>query len=187
MVSSKSNALVEVIVVLGVSGSGKSTLAEALAQHYGYVYLDADDFHSDEARARMARGEPLTDAMRIPWIDALCKELRERAQAGESCVLAFSGLKRTHRNLLRQVEIPKTFLFLSGDKAVIHERMARRTDHFMPPTLLDSQFAALEIPTGEPDVKTVDIAGTLPEMIQIAVDLLNTNPLRKAAVQVGAP
>ncbi|KTF29501.1 gluconokinase, partial [Xanthomonas vesicatoria] len=79
------------IVVMGVSGSGKTTIAQALAAHYRFRFLDADDYHSVAARAQMAAGQPLTDAMRLPWVELLAATLRDCVHAGESVVLAFSG------------------------------------------------------------------------------------------------
>lgn len=152
------------LVVMGVSGSGKSTLAQALAEHYGFTYLDADDFHSDEAKAHMAAGKPLTDTMREPWVQSICADLRRRAEAGESCTLAFSGLRRAHRQQLRSLPFATSFLFLSGEKDRIEQRMVLREDHFMPVGLLESQLAALEHPQEERDVIVLDAANTLQEI-----------------------
>ena len=145
------------IVVMGVAGSGKTTLARALAAHYGHVFLDADDFHDPQAKARMAAGAPLTDAQRAPWVDALAVELRRQADAGRSCVLAFSGLRAAHRQRLRQSGVPLRFVFLHAAPPVIAARLASRTGHFMPPQLLDSQLQALQSPLAEPDVVAVDV------------------------------
>src|SRR5690606_29951464 len=89
---------VRVVVLMGVSGSGKTTTARALAETWPAVFLDADDFHSEEARARMASGQPLTDAMRQPWVARIVAELQRRVAAGERVALAFSGLRRRHRD-----------------------------------------------------------------------------------------
>src|SRR5690606_22622536 len=85
---------VRVAEVMGVSGSGKTTMARALAQTWPATFLDADDFHSQEARAHMAAGRPLTDAMRAPWVERIAAELRRRVEAGERVALTFSGLRR---------------------------------------------------------------------------------------------
>src|SRR5690606_19646411 len=148
---------VQVAVVMGVSGSGKTTVARALAEVWPGVFLDADDFHSDEARARMAGGQPLTDAMRQPWVERIATELQRRVAAGERVSLAFSGLRRRHRDMLREAGLPMRFLFLQGDRALIAARMQARSDHYMPVSLLDSQFATLEAPSGEPDVHAIAI------------------------------
>src|SRR5688572_19699934 len=138
------------IVVMGVSGSGKTTVALGLAGHYGHDFLDADDFHSDEARAQMNAGIALTDAQRDPWVASLANELARQARRGKSTVLAFSGLRAAHRQRLRESGVPMRFVFLHAAPAAIAARLAARTDHFMSAALLASQFEALEIPAVEP-------------------------------------
>ncbi|KAF1716121.1 gluconokinase [Pseudoxanthomonas wuyuanensis] len=163
-------APVQAIVVMGVSGSGKSLLARALAEHYGARYLDADDFHSAQARARMASGQPLTDAMRAPWVDALAAALRDHANRGETAVLAFSGLRAAHREQLRAGSgLRLLFLFLQGEPGLIAQRLSARTGHFMPPALLDSQFEALQAPEAEPDVLAIDISPPPAQVIAAAI------------------
>ena len=163
-------APIQTIVVMGVSGSGKSLLARALAEHYGARYLDADDFHSADARARMASGQPLTDEMRVPWVAALAGALRDHAGRGETVVLAFSGLRAAHRMQLRSGSgLRLLFLFLQGEPGLIAKRLSARAGHFMPPSLLDSQFEALQTPEGEPDVLPLDIAPPPEEMIADAI------------------
>ena len=151
------------IIVMGVAGSGKTTVARALAEHYGHVFLDADDFHSVAAMGRMAAGTPLTDAEREPWVDALARELRSQARQGRSVVLAFSGLRAAHRQRLRASGVPVRFVFLDAPPHAIAARLAERHDHFMPPALLASQLAALQVPVGEPDVVAVAVDRPLPE------------------------
>ena len=152
------------IVVMGVSGSGKSTVAQALAEQLDYCYLDADDFHSTEAKACMAAGKPLTDEQRAPWVHNICAYLTQCAQKEQSCTLAFSGLRRSHREQLRQLPFRVVFLYLDGSQALIAERMSRRSDHFMPPSLLNSQFASMETSDNEPDVIPIDISQP-PQMV----------------------
>jgi len=153
------------VVVMGVSGSGKSTVARSLAEELGYCYLDADDFHSDEAVAQMAAGIPLTDAMRIPWVNNICAHLTKCAQSGTSCTLAFSGLRKAHRESLRQLPFQVVFAYLNGSKQTIAQRMSLRADHFMPTSLLDSQFASMEDSSTESDVLSIDISADLPEVL----------------------
>ena len=152
------SAGVQVAVAMGVSGSGKTTLARALATAWTATFLDADDFHSEAARALMASGQPLTDAMRQPWVERIALELQRRAAAGERTTLAFSGLRRRHRDMLRATGLRIRFLFLEGDQALIARRMGERSGHYMPVSLLDSQFATLEVPAGEPDVVALPVA-----------------------------
>ena len=148
---------VRVAVVMGVSGSGKTTLARALADAWAATFLDADDFHSEEARALMASGQPLTDALRQPWAARIATDLQRRVVDGERVSLAFSGLRRQHRDMLRAAGLPLRFLFLRGEAALIGERMRGRSGHYMPVSLLDSQFAALEEPVDEDDVVVLPV------------------------------
>lgn len=173
------------IVVMGVSGSGKTTIAQALAAHYGYRFLDADDYHSVAARAQMAAGQPLTDAMRLPWVELLAATLRDCVQAGESVVLAFSGLRGTHRQLLRRSGIPIRFVFLHAAPHVIAARLSARAGHFMPASLLDSQLQTLELPLDEADVVSVDVDATVAEVVQDAIAQLAR--IAPAAVHTAVP
>ncbi|PPT29093.1 gluconokinase [Xanthomonas arboricola] len=173
------------IVVMGVSGSGKTTVAQALAAHYGYRFLDADDYHSVAARAQMAAGQPLTDAMRLPWVELLAATLRDCVQAGESVVLAFSGLRGTHRQLLRRSGIPIRFVFLHAAPHVIAARLSARAGHFMPASLLDSQLQTLELPLDEADVVSVDVDTTVAEVVQDAIAQLAL--IAPAAVHTAVP
>lgn len=166
---------VRVAVVMGVSGSGKTTLARALADAWGATFLDADDFHSDEAKASMARGEPLTDESREPWVARIAADLQRRVAGGARVTLAFSGLRRRHRDVLRAAGLPLRFLFLRGEAALIGQRMRERDGHYMPVSLLDSQFAALEEPTAEEDA------------VVLPVDLPPDAQLRRALQALAAP
>lgn len=148
---------VRVAVVMGVSGSGKTTIARGLADAWPASFLDADDFHSPQARERMASGLPLTDEMRLPWVERIAAELQRRVAAGERVSLAFSGLRRRHRDILREAGLPLRFLFLQGEPGLIADRMRARAGHYMPVSLLDSQFAALEAPSDEGDVQVIAI------------------------------
>ncbi|MBN6149229.1 gluconokinase [Xanthomonas sp. AmX2] len=165
----------EAIVVMGVSGSGKTSVAQALAAHYGYLFLDADDFHSDAARAHMAGGQPLTDAMRAPWVAALAAQLRERVADGQALVLAFSGLRRAHRQQLRDSGVPLRFVFLHAAAHVIAQRLAHRSGHFMPVSLLDSQFDTLELPLEERDVISVDVDKPFDAVVADAIAQLDAD------------
>lgn len=161
-----------VAVVMGVSGSGTTTVARALADAWGATFLDADDFHSEQARAHMASGQPLTDEMRRPWVERIAADLRRRVEAGERVALAFSGLRRQHRAMLREAGLPLRFVFLHGDRELIAGRMRARSGHYMPVSLLDSQFAALEPPQGEPDVHGIGIDAPPERILEQALDAL---------------
>ncbi len=169
------------IVVIGVAGSGKTTVARALAAHYGDVFLDADDFHTHDAKAQMAAGEPLNDAQRAPWVGVLERALREHAGRGRSIVLAFSGLRAAHRQCLRESGMPTRFVFLHASPLVIAERLAGRTGHFMPLHLLASQLDALEPPTGEQDVVVVDVAGPHAQVLEQVIAALDATTVPAAS------
>lgn len=162
-------AQTRLLAVMGVSGSGKTSVAKALADYYGYRFWDADDFHSEAARARMASGQPLTDEMRAPWVLSLQNHLRAEANHHQHCTLAFSGLRHAHRDQIRVAGLKTIFLFLCGDKRTIEHRLLSRTNHFMSPGLLDSQFQSLEDPFGEPDVIPIDTTAPLERVVAEAV------------------
>lgn len=145
------------ILCIGVSGCGKSTLAAKIARQLECEFMEADDFHSQENKAHMASGKPLTDAMREPWINAMCEHLLELKNNGKSCVLAYSGLKRAHRDKFRQLGFNTQFILLDGSKQLITKRMQSRKGHFMPTSLLDSQFSAMELPDNESDLVAISI------------------------------
>jgi gluconokinase len=129
------------IVVMGVSGSGKSTVGAALAHRLGVPFADADNLHPESNIAKMSAGQPLTDEDRYPWLEAVGKWLADHCDGGVICC---SALKRTHRNQLR-AHCPRIlFLHLSGSQELIERRHAGRPGHFMPTSLLKSQFDTLE-------------------------------------------
>lgn len=129
------------IVVMGVSGSGKSTVGAALAQRLRVPFADADDFHPPANIAKMTAGHPLDDEDRYPWLEAIGEWLAEHADGG---VMSCSALKRKYRDQLRRHCADVRFLHLSGTVDVIARRQASRPGHFMPATLLASQFETLE-------------------------------------------
>lgn len=137
------NESMQIIVVMGVSGSGKSTIAKMLAEALSILYFDADDFHPQENLDKMQGGEALNDADRIPWLDKIGAAMIENT----SSVFACSALKQKYRAQLASAVAPEKIIwvYLKGDKELIHQRMLSR-NHFMPASLLDSQFEALEEP-----------------------------------------
>ena len=130
------------IVVMGVSGSGKSTVGAALAQRLRVPFADADDFHPEANVAKMSAGHALNDEDRYPWLDAIGDWLAEHCGAGG--VMSCSALKRKYRDQLRKHCPQVGFLHLSGSPQVIGRRQASRPGHFMPASLLASQFDTLE-------------------------------------------
>lgn len=139
---------------MGVCGSGKSTIGRVLADSCGGVFHDADDFHPVANIEKMKRGEPLDDADRAPWLDCLATLLADTASAAVPVILACSALKARYRGILASGCEGLRFVHLSGTPDVIRARLRSRSDHFMPETLIDSQFAALEVPD---DALSVDI------------------------------
>jgi gluconokinase len=135
-----------IVVVMGVCGSGKTTVGRALAESLHWSFLDADAFHPPANVAKMARGVPLTDDDRWPWFDRVVAELKRHRTAGTEFVVACSALKQAYRDRLAQAGEVR-FAYLKGDAATIETRLAGRTGHFMPPSLLASQFATLEEPS----------------------------------------
>ena len=140
------------LVVMGVAGCGKSTLAAEVAAVLGQPWLEGDTFHSDHSRRKMAHGQPLTDDDRASWLDRLCDELRRQP----GLVLTCSALKRRYRDQLRAACAGLRFAFLDLELAEAQRRVASRGDHFFAPSLVDSQFATLERPDGEPGVRRLD-------------------------------
>lgn len=130
---------------MGVCGCGKTTVGEALASELGWPFLDADDFHPPANVAKMAAGQPLDDADRWPWLDRIAEELRGILARGGHAVLACSALKERYRERLQRAGDVR-IVYLKGDRETIAARLAARTHKYMPPTLLPSQFAALEEP-----------------------------------------
>jgi len=136
-------------VVMGVAASGKSTVGRALAARLGWSFLDADDFHPPANVEKMSKGVPLTDADRWPWLDRLAGELAGRTRAGGSVVLACSALKWAYRERLRAgVPGPFEVIYLRLTRGQAVARAAGRGGHFMPASLVESQFEALEEPGG---------------------------------------
>jgi gluconokinase len=146
-----------VIILMGVSGAGKTTIGRRLASALGWDFLDGDDFHPPANVAKMARGEPLDDADRAPWLDRLHDLIAARLAAHQPAILACSALKETYRQRLLAGNPGATIVYLRGDFDLIHRRLNRRTGHYMPPALLQSQFDALEPPA---TALTVDAAAS---------------------------
>lgn len=157
------------LVITGVAGSGKTTLASAMAARLGWQFVEADDFHSAEAIARMQNGLPLDDSMRQPWMDRLCEYLRQQAAGGHDCVLAWSGLRRAHREQMRALPFRTRFFELAIAPEQVRQRLVDRPDHFMSPALVESQFETLQSGNNEPDVTLLD--GVLP--FEALVSLVN--------------
>jgi gluconokinase len=154
-------------VIMGVSGCGKSSIGQALAVRIGATFIDGDDLHPASNVAKMARGEPLDDADRAPWLEAVALTL---SRHHGDVIIGCSALRRRYRDWIRAGTVqPVLFIHLAGEHAVIAARMTTRSGHFMPPSLLDSQFAALEPPSDDEASVTVDINAPAE---QIVADIL---------------
>ncbi len=156
------------VVVMGVSGSGKSTVARQLAPLLGADFLEGDDLHSERNVARMAAGVALTDADRQGWLETLATRLTMARTRGRGLVISCSALKRSYRDILRSGAPELLIIHLRGDYQLLAARMAFRARHYMPSSLLDSQFATLEPPGPDENALTLDVEQS-PEQIVSAI------------------
>jgi len=169
------------VVVMGVSGAGKTTVGRPLAEALGADFIEGDDLHTEAARAKMGAGIPLDDSDRWPWLDRVAEALRERAQ-GRGAVVACSALRRAYRERLRAGVGPALrFVYLKAEPDPMRARVAARRGHYMPASLVDSQFATLEPPDGEADVATLPADANL----ETAIAELATNLARGAGLGRG--
>ncbi|HET6732265.1 gluconokinase [Mycobacterium sp.] len=157
------------IVVMGVSGSGKSTVGAALAQRLRVPFADADDFHPPANIAKMTAGEPLDDDDRYPWLEAIGEWLA--ARDGSGGVMSCSALKRKYRDQLRRHCAGVEFLHLAGTPEVIGRRQASRPGHFMPASLLASQFKTLEPLESDESGVTIDVDQNIDSIVDDYVAL----------------
>lgn len=165
-------------IVMGVAGCGKSTIGRALADRFDGTYLEGDSFHPSANIEKMSRGEPLTDEDRWPWLDTVAREMRARSG------IVFAGcsaLKRSYRDrLIEAAGEPILFVHLTGSRELIAERMNARDGHFMPLTLLDSQFKTLEPPAADELAIQVDISGSTQECVESAAHSLQSHAHKKS-------
>lgn len=151
-----------VVIIMGVSGAGKTTVGKALAASLGWCFLDADDLHPRSNVAKMSAGVPLTDEDRWPWLDLVRGQLQTALERGEDLVLASSALKRAYRDRLEVDPKQTRWVYLNAPREVLASRLGKRHGHFMPPSLLDSQLATLEVPT---QALEVDVSPPPPEVV----------------------
>jgi gluconokinase len=152
-----------VVVIMGVSGSGKSTVGRLLADALGVVYIEGDDLHPPRNVQLMASGTPLTDDDRRGWLQAIAARLT--LAHGVGAVVTCSALKRAYRDVLRAASPGLRLVYLYGDKATLERRMNERQGHYMPPTLLPSQLAALEPPGPGEGAWSFDVAVPAAEIV----------------------
>src|SRR5262245_8317384 len=153
------------ILVMGVAGSGKTMVGTRLASAFGWVFVDADDFHSTDNVAKMAAGIPLTDEDRGPWLHDLQALVRQFALSGRNLVLACSALRASYRDHLCSASDQTAIVYLKADRSLISERLLERQGHYMPASLIESQFKVLE----EPDEAITIPADWRPDQIVDAI------------------
>ena len=171
MSRSDENRPSRLLVVMGVAGSGKSSVGAAVAVRLGGTYFDGDDLHPRANIEKMSRGTALSDADRWPWLEEVARNLSSRSGL---VLVGCSALKRSYRDFITAKAGERvTFIYLAGSRQLIARRMGARTGHFMPTSLLDSQFEALEVP-GEDELKiTIDISGTESEVVEQVISKLD--------------
>jgi gluconokinase len=152
-----------IIVLMGVTGSGKSTVGKLLASQLGWQFFEGDDFHSPANIEKLRRGEPLSDADRAPWLEAIREVINAAIDRGENAVIACSALKQSYRELL-QIREQVSFVHLKASMALIKDRLKNRVGHFMNPGLVQSQFDTLEAPG---DALQIDAGSTPAEIGQV--------------------
>jgi gluconokinase len=158
-------------IVMGVSGCGKSSVGKSLAQSLGWDFYDADDFHPSENVAKMASGIPLNDSDRAPWLASLNELISSSLKADRPGVLACSALKERYRQQLMVGNEDVQLIYLKGSYDLIWSRMEKRTDHYMKPHMLKSQFETLEEPT---NALTMEISMPLDDIVQEILKLMET-------------
>lgn len=165
-------ALPAVLVLMGVAGCGKTTVAALLAGRLGWALEEGDGLHPRANVDKMSAGHALDDDDRAPWLERVADWAEARLDAGESGVITCSALKRTYRERIRRQHPGIVFVYLAGSRETIAARLAVRHDHFMPPSLLDSQFADLQPPAADEPAISVDVGPTPMAIAQTIVDRL---------------
>ena len=158
---------------MGVAGSGKTTIGKLLAEHLAYTFIDADDFHSKEAIARMRSGVPLSDEMREAWIERVAAALAERCRQQHDCVLAFSGLRMRHRRRLMQIGFVTHAFLLIGTQPLLAQRIRHRRDHFMPATQLPRQLATMEPVQADENIEAIGIDAEPDAIVALLVEKIS--------------
>jgi gluconokinase len=161
-----------VIVVMGVASSGKTSLGERLAERLGWPFRDADSFHPPANVAKMSGGIPLTDEDRKPWLAAIAAWIDELRATGGNGIVTCSALKRAYRDVIVGGRPDVALVYLKGSRELIGQRMAARQHHFMPPALLDSQFATLEEPGADENPLVVQVEASKDAIVEQVVSEL---------------
>lgn len=159
------------VIVMGVAGCGKTTVGEALAQHLGWQFYDADGFHPAENVAKMANGTPLTDSDRAPWLAALHALISASLKENRPAVLACSALKESYRQELLEGNEGVQIVYLKGSYELIWSRISQRKDHYMKPNMLKSQFETLEEPA---NALTFDVSMPVEGIVQAILEKITS-------------
>jgi len=162
------------IVVMGVCGCGKSVVAKALAEKLDATFVEGDAFHPASNIESMKAGHPLSDEMRFGWLNAIADAVS--SMSGRT-VIACSALKQSYRDRLTRRIGDLLIVHLTGDRRLLETRVAQRTDHFMPVSLVESQFAVLEVPSG-PNVIEIDVAAPIDAVVEAALTFINSAETR---------
>lgn len=164
-----------IIIIMGVAGSGKTTIGKLLAAETSFSFYDGDNFHTGVALSKMSGGTALSDDDRAPWLQAIRDHISRLKQKDEQAIIACSALKKSYRQVLRNGNNNITFIYLKGSRSIIAERIKKRTNHFMPPGLLESQFETLEEPR---NAMVVDISKEPAQIIQYIIKKLSEEHCR---------
>ena len=165
-----------VLVVMGVSGSGKTTIATLLAKKLGWTYRDGDEFHPPANVEKMQGGVPLTDEDRWPWLKAIAAFIDDELKHRTKTIVTCSALKRRYRDIIVDGRTGVRLVYLRGDKTLLETRLKRRHGHFMPSSLLQSQFDALEEPGSDENPLTVSVEGTPDQILDEIMERLGLSP-----------
>ena len=168
------------LVVMGVSGCGKTAVGAALAKALGARFIEGDRLHPPENVERMARGEPLTDELRAGWLEAVGQALRAAVLGDEGAVAACSALKRIYRDRLKRSEPSIVFIHLVISREEAFRRVANRRGHYMPASLVDSQFATLEPPGADENAFSVSAERPVEEIVMAVMEFLAVERLKSA-------
>ena len=161
-----------VVAIMGVSGSGKTTIGRALAERLGWPYKEGDELHPRANIEKMSRGIPLTDEDRWPWLRLVAAWIDGQLAAREPGIITCSMLKKAYRQVVIDDRPGVRLMYLRGHKSVIAERIADRKGHFMPPSLLDSQYETLEEPGPDEHPLIVEVHGPADDTTRRAFELI---------------
>ena len=158
-----------IVVVMGVCGCGKTTIGQKLAERLDAAFIEGDELHPASNKDKMAAGIPLDDEDREPWLDAIAAKAAELLSRAPCVVVSCSALKRSYRDRLRTAGQDLELVHLTGSKSLLQARMNERRGHFMPPGLLDSQLATLQVPEADETGINLNISGKPDAIVERAL------------------